>query len=205
MILSEPDRELCESSRWDFSDLRAVYINCTLKRSPEQSHTQGLMDRSIAVMEANNVAVKTFRLVDHQVVTGVWPDMTEHGWMRDEWPEIYESVSRRHRRGWDADLAGPNLIGMRPAHRAPLWTLQHAQRTRPVRLLRQGRRMHRDGERGRDQTLLDGRPLLAAACRVHRPAASRRRLDRRGSPGPSYLDESSGGPETTSPTGTPRS
>ncbi len=93
MTLSERDRELCESSRWDFSDLRAVYINCTLKRNPEQSNTQGLMDRSIAVMEANNVAVKTFRLVDHHVATGVWPDMTEHGWERDEWPEIYESVS----------------------------------------------------------------------------------------------------------------
>ena len=86
MTLSERDLELCESSRWDFSDLRAVYIDCTLKRSPEQSNTQDLMDRSIAVMEANNVAVKTFRLVDHRVATGVWPDMTEHWWERDEWP-----------------------------------------------------------------------------------------------------------------------
>ena len=36
-----------------YSDLRAVYINCTLKRSPDVSHTQGLADRSIAIMEAN--------------------------------------------------------------------------------------------------------------------------------------------------------
>src|SRR4051794_29645711 len=34
----------------DYSDLRALYVNCTLKRSPEQSHTQGLADRSIAVL-----------------------------------------------------------------------------------------------------------------------------------------------------------
>ncbi len=27
----------------DFTGLRALYINCTLKRSPERSHTQGLM------------------------------------------------------------------------------------------------------------------------------------------------------------------
>ena len=37
---------------FDFTDLRALYVNCTLKRSPEQSHTQGLADKSIAIMEA---------------------------------------------------------------------------------------------------------------------------------------------------------
>ena len=49
--LTPKQEELCATSRWDFSDLRAVYINCTLKRSPEISHTQGLADRSIAIME----------------------------------------------------------------------------------------------------------------------------------------------------------
>ena len=34
----------------DYSDLKAMYINCTLKRSPEVSNTQGLMDKSIAIM-----------------------------------------------------------------------------------------------------------------------------------------------------------
>ena len=38
---------------WDFSSLRAMYINCTLKRSPEQSHTQGLMDISVEIMRRN--------------------------------------------------------------------------------------------------------------------------------------------------------
>jgi hypothetical protein len=26
---------------WRFDDLRALFVNCTLKRSPEVSHTQG--------------------------------------------------------------------------------------------------------------------------------------------------------------------
>ena len=26
---------------WRFDDLRALYVTCTLKRSPERSHTQG--------------------------------------------------------------------------------------------------------------------------------------------------------------------
>lgn len=37
---------LCENSQWDFTDLKALFINCTLKPSPELSHTQGLIDIS---------------------------------------------------------------------------------------------------------------------------------------------------------------
>jgi multimeric flavodoxin WrbA len=75
-----------------YSDLRAVYINCTLKRSPDVSHTQGLADRSIAIMEANGVTVDQYRAIDHQIATGIYPDMTEHGWEHDDWPAIYERV-----------------------------------------------------------------------------------------------------------------
>ena len=77
---------------WDFSDLRAMYINCTLKRSPERSHTQGLADVSQAIMRAHGVTVTNVRAVDHTIAPGVWPDMAEHGWERDEWPAIFEQV-----------------------------------------------------------------------------------------------------------------
>jgi len=76
----------------DFSDLSALYINCTLKRSPEPSNTQGLMDLSIGVMERNGVSVDSIRAIDHDIATGVWDDMTEHGWDKDEWPEILPKV-----------------------------------------------------------------------------------------------------------------
>src|SRR5919107_5834742 len=76
----------------DYSDLKAVYINCTLKRSPEPSHTQGLGDRSIAIMESNGVEVECIRAIDHDIATGVWPDMTEHGWDKDDWPKIFSRV-----------------------------------------------------------------------------------------------------------------
>jgi multimeric flavodoxin WrbA len=84
--------ELCESSSWDFSDLRAIYINCTLKRSPAVSNTQGLADLSIAIMQRLGVTVDSVRAVDHEIATGVYPDMTEHGWQRDEWPDLFEKV-----------------------------------------------------------------------------------------------------------------
>jgi len=39
----------------DFSDLRAVFINCTLKRSPEVSNTDGLAQRSIEIMRSQDL------------------------------------------------------------------------------------------------------------------------------------------------------
>src|ERR1700722_13106591 len=90
--LDARQEDLAARSQWDFSDLRALYINCTLKRSPEVSNTRGLPDRSIAVMERNGVAVEVIRAVDREIATGVYPDMTEHGWARDDWPAIFEQV-----------------------------------------------------------------------------------------------------------------
>src|SRR5215468_11068650 len=75
-----------------YDDLRAMFINCTLKRSPELSHTQGLIDVSRAIMEQHGVHVTVLRAVDHDIATGVWPDMTEHGWTSDEWPALYPQV-----------------------------------------------------------------------------------------------------------------
>jgi multimeric flavodoxin WrbA len=90
--LNEIDEQLCATSRWDFSGLRALFVNCTLKRSPEISHTQALGDRSIAIMQRNGVTVDTIRAVDHSIATGVHPDMTEYGWEHDDWPAIHERV-----------------------------------------------------------------------------------------------------------------
>lgn len=75
-----------------FDDLRALYVNCTLKRSPEVSNTEGLIDRSRAVLEGHGVATEVVRAVDHDIATGVWPDMREHGWEQDAWPGLYEKV-----------------------------------------------------------------------------------------------------------------
>ncbi len=92
MPLNEKQEQMCSESKWDFSDLKAMVLNCTLKKSPELSHTQGLIDICIAIMEKNGVSVECLRPVDHDIATGVWPDMTEHGWDKDDWPQIYEKV-----------------------------------------------------------------------------------------------------------------
>jgi multimeric flavodoxin WrbA len=76
----------------DYADLRALFINCTLKRSPELSHTGGLVSISSTIMRKNGVTVDVVRAIDHDIATGVWPDMTEHGRARDEWPRIYRDL-----------------------------------------------------------------------------------------------------------------
>ena len=92
--LTEKMEELCATSRWDFSDLKAVYINCTLKRSPYPSHTQALADRSIKIMKRVGASVDVIRAADHKIATGVQPDMTKHGWERDDWPAIFSLVMK---------------------------------------------------------------------------------------------------------------
>ncbi|MEP3074527.1 MAG: flavodoxin family protein, partial [Maricaulis sp.] len=51
----------------DYSDLKAVFINCTLKKSPDVSNTEGLMKVSQAIMDKQGVATQMIRLVDHDI------------------------------------------------------------------------------------------------------------------------------------------
>ena len=76
----------------DFSSLKVVYINCTLKKSPEKSHTESLIEVSKAIMAKENVKIDEIRLIDHKVASGIYPDMTEHGWSTDEWPVLSKRV-----------------------------------------------------------------------------------------------------------------
>jgi multimeric flavodoxin WrbA len=82
-----------------------MFVNCTLKKSPALSHTEGLMHLAMNIMKKENVSVDIIRLVDHDVATGVYPDMTEHGWDKDEWTELFPKI-------FDADIL---VIG------TPIW------------------------------------------------------------------------------------
>jgi multimeric flavodoxin WrbA len=56
------------------------------------SNTQGLADISIEILQRQGVTVDVIRAVDHDLPVGVYPDMTEHGWPSDEWPALFERV-----------------------------------------------------------------------------------------------------------------
>lgn len=92
---------------WDFSGLKALVFNCTLKKSPAVSNTEGLIGISKEIMEKHGVQVEIVRPIDHDIATGVYPDMTKQGWATDEWPELYKKVQA-------ADIliiAGPIWLG----------------------------------------------------------------------------------------------
>jgi len=74
------------------NDLTALFINTSLKRSSEPSHTQALMDVAVAIMAKQGVKTSTLRAADLDIPPGVQPDMTEHGWDTDGWPEVQAQV-----------------------------------------------------------------------------------------------------------------
>lgn len=81
-----------DSQPADYSDLRALVVNCTLKPSPAPSHTELLLQVPVGIWEDQGVTVETVRAVDLDLAPGVQPDMTEHGAERDDWPALYRKV-----------------------------------------------------------------------------------------------------------------
>ncbi len=194
--LNERQRRWCEESRWDFSDLAALFVNCTLKPSPGRSHTRGLIDLSKAILEANRVSVEVIRAVDHDIAPGVYPDMTEHGFERDDWPALLEKVMA-------ADIL---VIG------TPIWLGEKSSVcTRVIeRLYAASAELNEAGQYayyGRvGGCLVTGNEDGVKHCAMNilyslqhlgytiPPQADAGWIGEAG-PGPSYLDEGSGGPE----------
>lgn len=92
MTLTDQQEKLCDENTTDFSDLSALFINTSLKRAAEESHTRLLLSVSARMMERAGAAVEHVHMLDHQVPPGVYPDMTEHGWDRDDWPTLWQQV-----------------------------------------------------------------------------------------------------------------
>lgn len=92
---------------YDFTGLKAIFFNGTLAKSPEKSHTELLINVSKKIMEKHGVQVEVLRTIDHDIATGVYPDMREHGYKTDEWPEIYKRVEAAN----ILVLAGPIWLG----------------------------------------------------------------------------------------------
>lgn len=78
----------------DDQPIRALFLNCTLKRSPRLSHTDGLIEAARRILTKQGVEVDTLRPIDLEIATGMKPDMTEDGWDRDHWPALYKRILR---------------------------------------------------------------------------------------------------------------
>lgn len=69
--------------------MRAICLNCTLKRSPEPSNTDGLAQVVLDALSDEDVEVDTIRLADHVIEPGVVSEAVTDA---DEWPAIRERI-----------------------------------------------------------------------------------------------------------------
>lgn len=69
-------------------ELKALFLNCTLKKSPEESNTEALIEMVRAHFDELGVESEVIRPVDYEIPFGVVSDMGEG----DRWPEILEKI-----------------------------------------------------------------------------------------------------------------
>ena len=72
--------------------MKALFINCTLKRSPGFSNTGALAGRAAAQLREQGIETEIIRLNDYQVLTG---NSLDEG-NGDEWPQILEKIKACH-------------------------------------------------------------------------------------------------------------
>ena len=74
-----------------FTDLKALFINCSIKRDKSKSHTQLLIDKAARIMAVQGVAVEQVYALDHDIATGMVKDGNEEG-EPDDWPGIQRQI-----------------------------------------------------------------------------------------------------------------
>lgn len=72
--------------------MKALIINCTLKKSPTTSNTQALIDKAVRIFQKESVEAEVVRLVDYDIKPGTATDEGDG----DEWPLILEKIKQCH-------------------------------------------------------------------------------------------------------------
>ncbi|MBP2029567.1 multimeric flavodoxin WrbA [Methanohalophilus levihalophilus] len=68
--------------------LKVLFLNCTLKRSPQVSNTRALIDKAVSLYGELDIESEIVRVVDHNVMFGV----SSNEGPDDEWPVILEKI-----------------------------------------------------------------------------------------------------------------
>lgn len=179
-----------------FNDLSAIFFNGTLKRSPEKSNTEGLLRASMQLMKSQGVKTQLIRTIDHDIATGIQPDMTKEGWKIDEWPELFKKVK-------EADIVvicGPIWLGDNSSQTKKLIERLYAMsaetndKNQYIYYGKVGGCIITGNEDGLKHCGMNILYSLQHIGFTIPPAADSGWIGEVG-PGPSYLDEDSGGPE----------
>lgn len=188
---------LCDSAPASYSDLSALMLNCTLTRSPKLSHTEGLLKVAERIFQANGVSTEILRPVDYNIPAGLEHDYSgRDGYGTDDWPGIQAKI----------DACDILIIG------TSVWLGEKSSVCNRV-LERMYGYTHDFNDKGqyRDYgkvgaTLITGNEDGVKHCAMNilfslshigytvPPQADAGWMGEAG-PGPSYMDEGSGGPE----------
>ena len=83
----------CENPPAKYDDLKVLFLNCTLNRTPVQSHTEGLIKKAQMIFESVGASTKIIRPVDYDIPAGLGLDMSKTPeWEKDDWPMIQKEV-----------------------------------------------------------------------------------------------------------------
>ncbi len=78
-------------TKQDFKDLKALFINCSIKKDSANSHTQLLINKAAGIMQSEGVSVEHIYALDHQIAYGMIKDGAEDG-QQDDWPTIQAKI-----------------------------------------------------------------------------------------------------------------
>lgn len=81
-----------DTQRPYYTELKALFINTSLKPDVEASHTRALMAVPMQIMADAGVQVGFIQAAAHDIAPGVAPDMREDGFRGDAWPQIWPHV-----------------------------------------------------------------------------------------------------------------
>lgn len=75
----------------DFTDLKALFLNCSIKKDKTGSHTQRLLNRVAGIMKTEGVTVAHEYILDYDIAFGMVKDGKETG-QKDDWPELQKKI-----------------------------------------------------------------------------------------------------------------
>lgn len=70
------------------NNIKAIFLNCTLKKSPAKSNTDALIQKAVSEYKNLGIESNVIRVADFNVATGI----SSNEGNGDEWPKIYKQI-----------------------------------------------------------------------------------------------------------------
>jgi len=195
--LEKLTEKLCENPPAKYDDLNVLFLNCTLNRTPVLSHTEGLIKKAATIFESVGASTKIIRPVDYDIPAGLGLDMSKTPeWDKDDWPNIQKEVDACDililcTSVW---LGEKSSVANRTLERMYGYTHQFNDKGQYRDYGKVGATLITGNEDGVKHCAMNILFSLSHIGYTVPPQADAGWMGEAG-PGPSYMDEGSGGPE----------